>query len=233
LTAPSQLLRIDALSPPGFQISEGVISASECRALANEIASGRAGRIQAGTRHLMSPPAVKTLAHSDALLTIARRWIGLGAVPYRATLFDKSGPRNWLVVWHHDTALPLEAKFESAEWGPWSVKEGVLYARALSWALACIVALRVHLDASAPENGPLRIIPGSDAEGVLPDDAVLRAGRKHPPMDCLVGQGGVMAMRPLLVHSSSKSASDAPRRVLHLEYAASLDLAPGIRLAVA
>jgi hypothetical protein len=40
-------------------------------------------------------------------------------------------------------------------------------------------------------------------------------------------------MRPLLIHSSGKARTDAPRRVLHIEYADSLDLAPGIRLAVA
>jgi hypothetical protein len=37
----------------------------------------------------------------------------------------------------------------------------------------------------------------------------------------------------LLVHSSSKARSDSPRRVLHIEYADALVLAPGIQLAVA
>jgi hypothetical protein len=40
-------------------------------------------------------------------------------------------------------------------------------------------------------------------------------------------------MRPLLIHASSKVLSDEPRRVLHIEYADSLDLADGIRLALA
>ncbi len=40
-------------------------------------------------------------------------------------------------------------------------------------------------------------------------------------------------MRPLLIHASSKAECDAPRRVLHIEYADSLDLKPGMRLAVA
>jgi hypothetical protein len=43
----------------------------------------------------------------------------------------------------------------------------------------------------------------------------------------------VLAMRPLLIHSSSKARAPEPRRVLHIEYADSLDLAEGIRLAVA
>lgn len=40
-------------------------------------------------------------------------------------------------------------------------------------------------------------------------------------------------MRPLLIHASSKITSDRSRRVLHIEYANSLHLAPGIRLAIA
>jgi hypothetical protein len=40
-------------------------------------------------------------------------------------------------------------------------------------------------------------------------------------------------MRPLTVHASSKSSDDRPRRVLHIEYAASVNLASGVELAVA
>jgi hypothetical protein len=43
----------------------------------------------------------------------------------------------------------------------------------------------------------------------------------------------VIAMRPLLIHASSKSRNDQPRRVLHIEYADSLELQPGLRLALA
>jgi hypothetical protein len=40
-------------------------------------------------------------------------------------------------------------------------------------------------------------------------------------------------MRPLLVHASSKSATEAPRRVLHVEYAATLVMECGLELALA
>jgi hypothetical protein len=40
-------------------------------------------------------------------------------------------------------------------------------------------------------------------------------------------------MRPLLVHASSKATGDMPRRVLHLEYAASLKLEAGLELRAA
>ena len=45
-------------------------------------------------------------------------------------------------------------------------------------------------------------------------------------------RAGVVAMRPLTVHASSKSLSADRRRVLHIEYATSLTLAAGIELAV-
>jgi hypothetical protein len=46
-------------------------------------------------------------------------------------------------------------------------------------------------------------------------------------------KGGILAMRPLIVHASSKSHSTAPRRVLHVEYAISFAIADGLELAIA
>jgi hypothetical protein len=63
--------------------------------------------------------------------------------------------------------------------------------------------------------------------------AVLARVALGRPVECLVKRGGVIAMRPLLIHASSKSTSGLPRRVLHIVYADSLELAPGIRLALA
>jgi ectoine hydroxylase-related dioxygenase (phytanoyl-CoA dioxygenase family) len=181
----------------------------------------------------MSIPAVEAVAKDKRLLQIARRALGDGAVPFRATLFDKSAQANWLVVWHQDTALPLALRADSTEWGPWSLKAGVLYAHAPTWALSRVLALRIHLDASTSENGPLRVIPGSHLAGVLSDDEILDLAGSQQKVEAHVPRGGVLAMRPLLVHSSSKARADKPRRVLHLEYADALDLGPGLRLAIA
>jgi hypothetical protein len=50
---------------------------------------------------------------------------------------------------------------------------------------------------------------------------------------CLVPAGGVVTMRPLIVHASSKSLTDMPRFVLHMEYAADLIIADQLELALA
>lgn len=146
----------------GYFIEEEVLSGVECGRLVDAIAvspSIRRGR--AGSRHLMSHAEVRRIASDPRLLRIAQRALGTEAVPYRATLFEKSGVANWLVVWHQDTSLPLRAPFDLPGWGPWSRKAGVLYSHAPSWALSHIVALRIHLDPSTSDNGPLRVFPGT------------------------------------------------------------------------
>jgi ectoine hydroxylase-related dioxygenase (phytanoyl-CoA dioxygenase family) len=217
----------------GFAIEDDVLSDSECDELADAILHSSVARTRAGARHLMSDSAVATLAADFRLVAIASQWLESCAQPFRATLFEKSSQANWLIPWHQDTALPLETVFDEPGWGPWSEKAGVHYAHAPAWALSRVIALRVHLDASTAENGPLRVVPGSHLFGVLSDDAVLDYVSHNEPVGCLTPRGGVIAMRPLLVHSSSKARSEDPRRVLHIEYADSLDLRPPIRLAVA
>jgi ectoine hydroxylase-related dioxygenase (phytanoyl-CoA dioxygenase family) len=113
------------------------------------------------------------------------------------------------------------------------VKAGVVCAHAPAWALARVIALRIHLDDSLTDNGPLRVVPQSHLNGVLTDAEMLRMVSDDGFTECCVRKGGVLAMKPLLVHFSSKTSSPAPRRVLHIEYADTLQLAKGIRLAVA
>jgi phytanoyl-CoA dioxygenase PhyH len=209
----------------------GVLASTEVEALSRAAAGFT--RSRAGARHLMHDRQVSRLARHRRLLDLACAALGRPAEPYRATLFEKSEGANWLVVWHQDTALPLSARHEADGWGPWSTKAGVLYAHAPASALQKIVALRVHLDDSTAENGPLRVIPGSHTLGVLSDADIAALVGRECSYECTVACGGVVAMRPLVVHASSKSAVPYPRRVLHIEYASALSLAPGYTLRVA
>jgi ectoine hydroxylase-related dioxygenase (phytanoyl-CoA dioxygenase family) len=190
-------------------------------------------RTRAGARHAMQNPVVTDLVRDPRLLGLVRSVLGPDALPFRATLFDKSPTANWLVVWHQDTALPLRQRQDVPGWGPWSVKSGVIYAHAPAAALNRVLALRIHLDDSTPLNGPLRVLPGSHRQGVLSDEDVRLLAHDSEPVECLVARGGVLAMRPWLVHASSKSRTDVLRRVLHVEYATSMAIEHGLELAVA
>lgn len=179
----------------GYSIHEDVLSSVDCDEILSELHNGHLSRSRAGVRHLMANNKVRTLAADRRLLSIVHPVLGRSAAPYRATLFEKTGRANWLVVWHQDTALPLENRIHSNEWGPWSTKAGINYAHAPTWALNRILALRIHLDDSTPDNGPLKVIPGSHLHGVLDDERVFELSRTGTIKECVVDRGGVVAMR--------------------------------------
>ena len=216
----------------GHSILQAVFERQEMVRVAKALDEAPISRTKAGARHVLSVPVVRELAGDPRLLEIAASFVGATPVPFRATLFDKSPASNWLVVWHQDTALPLRARVNDASWGSWSVKGGVLYAHAPASALATVIALRIHLDDSTAANGPLRVLPGTHTQGVLSDEDIERRARNVTPIDCVAPSGGVIAMRPLTIHASSKASDGNRRRVLHIEYAVTVHLGSGIELAV-
>ncbi len=224
---------LELIRKQGYAIIPDILESNEVNRLLDEFSRADLPRSRAGLRHAMKVAAVAAVAHDARLIGIAREALGAEAFPFRATLFDKTPSANWLVVWHQDTALPLQGRHEFPGWGPWSVKDGVNYAHAPASALSQVLALRVHLDDSTAENGPLRVLPGTHTLGVLTDEALHDLSTKIAAVECLASQGGVLAMRPLIVHASSKSQSEIPRRVLHIEYAESARIADGLALAIA
>lgn len=217
----------------GYTVIPDVMDERTCTRLLADLLEWTSGSSRAGTRNLMACPPVREIAAQDHLVSLAAAILGCAATPYRATLFNKSPDSNWLVTWHQDTALPLQTQLASPEWGPWSTKHGVIYARAPAWALERVATLRVHLDNCHADAGPLRVIPGTHKHGVLSAEAIAHLANSLTPVDCLSARGGVLAMSPLLVHGSSKSRNSSLRRILHIEYAPSEGIAPGIHLALA
>lgn len=221
----------DTIEEDGFAVLPSVFPPTFVDRVLEQILALSPARSRAGVRHALALGPVAEVAKYSLLVEIARAVLGNDAFPYRATLFEKSPNANWLVVWHQDTAMPLCSRLEVHGWGPWSVKERVLYAHAPASALSQVLALRVHLDASTSANGPLRVLPQTHTLGVLSDECIHELSTRISPVDCIVPKGGVAAMRPLIVHASSKSRVELPRRVLHIEYAASESIAAPLQIA--
>lgn len=216
---------------PGYSIIKNVVDNSECDRLIQAIELSESIKGKAGVRHLMSETAIRDVAQDGRLRSIADNIAGQQMIPYKATLFEKTGKANWLVAWHQDTALPLMAMPAADGWGPSTIKKGVVYSHAPTRALSKIIALRLHLDPSTELNGPLRVIPCTHL--VRLDTVPEYRESETNAVVCHVGKGGVIAMSPLTLHASSKCLSDEPRRVLHIEYAPTLEIDDGIRLAIA
>ena len=156
----------------------------------------------------------------------------LGPAPFavRVLLFDKTPTANWKVTWHQDVTVAVTEYRDAAGWGPWSRKDGVWHVRPPAAVLAGMLTVRLHLDHCGPDNGPVRVIPGTHERGRMSDSEVEAAARARAPVDCLVPEGGVLIMRPLLLHCSAPAAAPSHRRVVHVEYAAT-DLPDGFRWA--
>jgi hypothetical protein len=203
------------LESEGFAILPGVLPESDCQNVEAHLAGLSTGN--AGTRNLLDSDwcasIAETLRGSGQLAPVLA-----GSVAVQCTYFDKSHAVNWLVPIHQDLSIPVRERVAHPELKGWAEKEGVLFVQPPPSVLEALVAVRVHLDDSGYENGPLRVVPGSHRLGRLPgsDQVALREGRGE--VACVAPRGGVVAMKPLLLHASSKSTSSRPRRVLHYLY---------------
>jgi ectoine hydroxylase-related dioxygenase (phytanoyl-CoA dioxygenase family) len=98
------------------------------------------------------------------------------------------------------------------------MKAGVLHVQPPAEVMSGILAIRLHLDESGLDNGPLRVIAGSHREGRLSAEEIARR-EKGNCVTCAVPKGGALLIRPLLLHASSACAIPKSRRVIHLEFA--------------
>jgi hypothetical protein len=221
---PSESVRLD-----GFAVVPDVLSAGEVDALIEAV--DRAGPSDAllrrveevyGMRDLLRGiPEVRRLAGSPALLGLVDSVLGPGSFAVRGLLFDKTEGANWGVPWHQDLTIAVRRRVESPGYGPWTIKVGITHVRPPIGVLEGMLTLRVHLDDCGQGRGPLRVLPGSHRGGRLDVEATRRRHEHGPAVDCLVTRGGVLMMRPLLLHASSAATEPRRRRVLHLEYAVS------------
>jgi len=159
------------------------------------------------------------MANSGSIKSLAEAALAADPFPVRALLFDKAPVANWKVPWHQDTAIAVAERVEVAGFIGWSVKDGVPHVHPPTEILEQMVALRIHLDDCGPDNGPLRVLPGSHRHGKLDEAEIEHWRRTTTEVSCCVAQGDVLVMRPLLLHASSPAKLPSHRRVIHLEYA--------------
>jgi Phytanoyl-CoA dioxygenase (PhyH) len=197
----------------GFAMVARLLSASQCDTFAANLM-----RFQfdtKGARCLLSQSWCSDLAVHIRQHPALAALIPAGYVAAQCTYFEKSTVHNWLVPIHQDISIPVAYRVNHPSLKGWSQKEDVLYVQAPLDVLQQLVAVRVHLDDCAADDGPLRIVPGSHLHGVLAPQEAIALRDAGTEMACTVPRGGAVVLRPLLLHASSKSAGSSRRRVLH------------------
>ena len=177
-------------------------------------------------RNLLCVPTVRKLATSEAVKELISPILGNGCFAVRGILFNKTPNSNWKVVWHQDRTIAVRERKDVLHFGAWSTKAGVCHVQPPASVMGKMLAVRLHLDESNEDNGPLRVIPGSHKEGCLSAEQIALC-KERATFVCTVHKGGAILMRPLLVHASSRSLKPEWRRVIHLEFAAD-DLPDGL-----
>jgi ectoine hydroxylase-related dioxygenase (phytanoyl-CoA dioxygenase family) len=217
----------EALDAQGFAVVDGIVPAEmidrvipAVTAVDHEGAVERRGSLHAIRNLLEAVPEVQELARSAAVRSLVEEVLGPDEFVVRGILFDKTPAANWKVTWHQDLTIAVRKKREAPGFGPWSEKAGIPHVQPPAHVLETMLTVRVHLDDCGMENGPVQVIPGSHAAGRIAASAVSDWRSKGEQVHCTTGRGGVLLMRPLILHASSPATVPGHRRVVHLEFAA-------------
>jgi ectoine hydroxylase-related dioxygenase (phytanoyl-CoA dioxygenase family) len=209
----------------GYAIQEGILTEPVIGELIDALERQqdgesllRNGRIFA-VRNLLDLPEVSELAESAKVRELAEAVLGEKAFAVRGILFDKIPEANWKVPWHQDVTIAVRAREDVEGFGPWSTKAGILHVQPPAQILEKMISIRLHLDACDVSNGALHVIPGSHRAGRIAEAEMPSMIEKSQAHSCVVGRGGALLMRPLLLHASSPSQAPAHRRVIHLDFA--------------
>jgi Phytanoyl-CoA dioxygenase (PhyH) len=199
----------------GYAVVQGVIDVLDCEHIIRslEVVSDKAG-----SRLLLDADWCARMPEqlaSDSRLSCS---LPPGHRPVQCTPFIKTINSNWLVALHQDLSIPVAERVVSPLCSGWSMKEAETFVQPPVSVLEQMVAIRVHLDDCDETNGALRIVQGSHRQGRIDAAQAIREREERGESVVCVPKGGVMIMRPLLLHASSKSRVDVPRRVLHFVY---------------
>ena len=169
-----------------------------------------------------------TLLINENLKRIAQA-ISPKAFICKVIYFDKSIQSNWYVTWHQDLTLNLEKKIETPGFYGWTEKRNTFSVCPPENYLHDLFTVRIHLDETTDKNGALQVIPGSHKKVHTDEEKQMITENTNATLAAVSG-GGIMLMKPLILHKSSKNLSQKRRRVLHLEFS-TLDLPNGLSFA--
>jgi ectoine hydroxylase-related dioxygenase (phytanoyl-CoA dioxygenase family) len=175
---------------------------------------------RAGIRNLLElSPCIRKLAQSQEICSLVETILGDKGRVVRGIFFDKQPTANWKVPWHQDVTIAVKNRLALDGYHPWSIKAGIHHVQPPMAILEQMLTVRIHLDRTDESNGALKVIPGSQAHGKLTEIEIDRWKQLSSGISCNLEPGGVLLMRPLLLHASSMATIPSHRRVIHLEYA--------------
>ncbi|MFC7347751.1 phytanoyl-CoA dioxygenase family protein [Chryseobacterium zhengzhouense] len=161
-------------------------------------------------------PEVKDLIFNKNLKTIIKEIFGENYFTVKSIYFDKPENSNWYVAYHQDLTISVDKKVELENFGPWTTKQNQFAVQPPLDILENIFTIRIHLDDTDENNGALKVIPKSHAKGIYRPETI--DWKVETENICKVEKGGIMIMKPLILHGSNRTTNGKKRRVIHIEF---------------
>lgn len=161
-------------------------------------------------------PELPNLLFNEKLTELLSK---LSKFPYfltKAIYFDKPSESNWFVAYHQDLSVSVNQKADLENYSNWTFKKEQYGVQPPIEILQDTITIRIHLDKTDKNNGALKVIPKSHSQGIIRAESRDWAIEKESI--CEVEKGGVMLMKPLILHASNRTTNGKKRRVIHLEF---------------
>jgi ectoine hydroxylase-related dioxygenase (phytanoyl-CoA dioxygenase family) len=161
-------------------------------------------------------PAIVPYVFSQKLKEVITALFGGGCFVVKSIYFDKPSLSNWFVAYHQDLTVSTDKKHATDGFSNWTVKQNQYAVQPPVEILQGNFTIRIHLDDADENNGALKVITGSHKQGIIAMKDFDYTKEKETI--CCVNKGGIMIMKPLLLHASGRTVSDKQRRVIHVEF---------------
>ncbi|HTG56544.1 MAG TPA: phytanoyl-CoA dioxygenase family protein [Niabella sp.] len=210
----------------GFSVVESVYTKEEVEAVLQIIEKADTSKdtfrqsndLFAIRQFLKELPDVLPVLLNARLKELIRSVFGENYFIVKSIYFDKPPGSNWYVSYHQDLTISVDQKADMPDFGPWTVKQNQFAVQPPIFILENNFTIRIHLDDTTEENGALKVIPGSHQKGIYRPETIDWATERE--VSCAVPKGGIMIMKPLLMHSSGRTTNNKKRRVVHIELSA-------------
>jgi ectoine hydroxylase-related dioxygenase (phytanoyl-CoA dioxygenase family) len=165
---------------------------------------------------LKEVPGVKQTIFNDRLISIINCLFGNDFFVVKSIYFDKPEESNWFVARHQDLTISVDKKVDLPGYSSWTNKQNQFAVQPPIEILENNFTIRIHLDDTDENNGALKVISGSHLKGIHRAENI--DWSKNKETICIVDRGGIMIMRPLLMHASERTTNKERRRVIHIEF---------------
>jgi len=212
------------LSAQGFAVINNVFNTAEIDEIIKKIpttettnpAFRSTADLFAIRQFLNEVPEIKPLVFNQQLQFIIQQIFGEDYFVAKSIYFDKPAESNWFVAYHQDLTISVDKKIETEGFNRWTVKNNQFSVQPPIEILQRNFTIRIHLDDTNENNGALKVISGSHQKGINRPETIDWSIKKEETRN--VDKGGVMIMKPLLLHASSRTTNQQKRRVIHIEF---------------